>query len=141
MEVAVAMCDAADSLSLFGNAALMDPGWKIGDPPAALKSDDTERQTELDRAHPLYFGFSDDEPCYLGHTPGPCDSNNEPATTFQPWVMNTTEAVLSKKLDQPGLLYVGGSFWGKRVTNCTLGQSSCGIRLKPTWEAEWAARM
>ena len=53
--------------------------------------------------------------------------------------MNTTEAVLSQKLDKPGLLYVGGSFWGKRVTNCTLGQSSCGIRLKPTWEAEWAA--
>ena len=53
--------------------------------------------------------------------------------------MNATEAVLSQKLGKPGLLYVGGALWGKRVTNCTLGKSSCGIRLKPTWQAEWAA--
>lgn len=26
-----AMADRADSLSLFGNAALMDPSWQIGD--------------------------------------------------------------------------------------------------------------
>ena len=69
--VVVAMCDAADSLSLFGNAALMDPGWKIGDPPAAaLKSDDTERQTGTcpNCVHLLHFGFSDDEPCLRSMT-------------------------------------------------------------------------
>ena len=69
--VVVAMCDAADSLSLFGNAALMDPGWKIGDPPAAaLKSDDTERQTGTcpNCVHLLHFGFSDNEPCLRSMT-------------------------------------------------------------------------
>lgn len=25
------LCDAADALALFGNAALMDPAWKLGD--------------------------------------------------------------------------------------------------------------
>jgi hypothetical protein len=50
-EFALALCDAADSLSLFGNAALMDPAWKIGDPPTTiaaagtLKLDDDERQS------------------------------------------------------------------------------------------------
>ena len=51
----------------------------------------------------LYFGFYDDEPCYLGHTPGPCDANNTPATNMNPWVMNATEAVVSHKRGKAGL--------------------------------------
>lgn len=53
--------------------------------------------------------------------------------------MNATQAVLSQRLGKPGLLYVGGALWDKRVVNCTLGKQSCGIKLKPTWQAEWAA--
>ena len=75
--------------------------------------------------------FYDDEPCYLGNTPGPCDSANTPAITFRPWLMNATQAVLSKKLGKPGLLYVGAALWGKAA-------NGAGITLKPTWKAEWA---
>jgi hypothetical protein len=38
-----------------------------------------------------------------------------------------------------GLFYVGGALWGQRSANCTLGQKTCGIMLKSTWEVEWAA--
>ena len=102
-------------------------------PSRGLKNDDANATRNL------HFGFYDDEPCYLGHTPGPCDTANSPATNFQPWLMNATEAVLSKALGKPGLLYVGGALWGKRVVNCTLGKATCGIRLKPTWHADWTA--
>ena len=30
-QVVDSMCDAADATGLFGNAALMDPNWRIGD--------------------------------------------------------------------------------------------------------------